>query len=152
VKTIIEMLTEAGGSRRPGATDAAIAEAEAQLGVRLPDDHAALLRWSNGWEGEFGDTWLVLDDSDSLPDANDGGFREGFPGYVAIGGNGGLVTYALDYRQTAQPDALVAIDRVSADEEDIWPIASSLTESLARMLVQPEGPWDRPMQSPEPSG
>jgi hypothetical protein len=142
MKTIVEMLSDAGDHGRPGADDAAIAEVEARIGVRLPDDHKAFLRWSNGWEGEFGETWLVLDDTDSISDANDKAFRESFPGYVAIGGDGGGQTYALDYRQGDRPEGLVAMDRVSADVEDIWPIRASLTESLACLLEQPDGPWD----------
>lgn len=143
MKTLIEMLTDAEDNKRPGATDVAIRSLEARLGVRLPDDHKNFLRWSNGWDGEFGSTWLSLDDVESIADANDDGFRESFAGYVAIGGNGGLETYALDYRDGPQPNALVALDRVSADLDDIWRIGSSLTESLARLLVEPRGPWDR---------
>jgi hypothetical protein len=144
VKTIIEMLIEAGGTRRAGATDEAIADVATRLGVQLPDDYAAFLRWSNGWDGEFGGTWLVLDAIEAVPDANDGAFRDDFPGYVAIGGNGGLETYALDYRGGGDTGGLVAIDRVSGDPEDMWPIASSMTESLARIFVQPAGPWQMP--------
>ena len=143
IETIREMLKDAGDNERAGASAAAIAELEARLAVRLPDDHKAFLRWSNGWEGEFGETWLVLDDIKSILDANDEGFRKDFPGYVAIGGNGGLETYAFDFRQGDHPPAVVAIDRISGDEEDIWPVAPSLTASLARLLIDPR-------LSPEP--
>ena len=133
--------------RRHCAAFSRIEALEARLGVRFPVDYKDFLRWSNGWDGNFGETWLVLDDIDSVIDANDEGFREGFAGYVAIGGNGGLETYALDYRSGPEPAAVVAIDRVSADADDIWRIAPSLTESLARLLAEPSGPWDRPPSS-----
>lgn len=141
--TIEEMLEQAGGGRRAGATEDQIDALEKRLGVRLPDDHRAFLSWSNGWDSEFGDTWLVLDDIDAIADGNDHSFRKGFPGYVAIGGNGGLETLALDYRNGANPAGLVALDRNSASPEDVWRIASSLGGALERLLEQPEGPWDR---------
>jgi hypothetical protein len=139
--TIDELLQQAAGDRRPGATEEQIDALEKQLGVRLPDDHRAFLSWSDGWDGEFGDTWLVLDNTEALADGNDESFRKSFPGYVAVGGNGGLETFALDYRKGTGASGVVAIDRNSASPDDIWRIASSLTGALERLLDQPDGPW-----------
>jgi hypothetical protein len=142
VSTIEDLLSRAGGHRRPGASESQIASAEHRLGVRLPDDLRAFLRWSNGWEDEFGETWLVLDGTEEISDRNDSGFREAFPGYVAFGGNGGLETYALHCPRGDIPTAVVAIDRNSASAEDIWRIAPSVTDALARLLDSPAGPWE----------
>ena len=141
--TIDELLDEAGGDRQSGATEDQIDALERRLGVRLPDDHRAFLSWSNGWDSEFGDGWLVLDDIDAIADSNDESFRKSFPGFVAIGGNGGLETLALDYPKAANPSGVVALDRNSGSPDDIWRIATSLTGALNRLLVQPDGPWDR---------
>jgi hypothetical protein len=140
--TIQYLLTSAGGRPRPGADETQIRSAELRLGVRLPDDLRAFLLWSNGWDEEFGETWLVLDSTDSITDRNDDGFRDGFPKHVAFGGNGGLETFALHYPGGECPESVVAIDRNSASAEDIWHIAPSVTGALARVLRQPSGPWD----------
>jgi hypothetical protein len=140
---IQELLTQAGGDKRPGASEAQINELEQRLRVRLPDDLREFLGWSNGWDSEFGETWLVLESLDGIADANDDGFRDDFPGYVAIGGNGGLETFALDYGGGIAPTALVAIDRNSASAQDIWYIASSVAEELRRLLSQPSSQMKR---------
>jgi hypothetical protein len=134
VATIEELLNRAGGTRRPGATDEQITSVEHRLRVRLPDDLRAFLRWSNGWDDDFGETWLVLDGTDALADSNDSDFRDGFPAYVAFGGNGGLETYALHYPSGDHPRSVVAIDRNSASAEDIWPIAPTVTSALIRLF------------------
>ncbi len=144
MSTIEDLLSRVGGRQRPGASESQIASAEHHLGVRLPDDLRAFLRWSNGWEGEFGETWLVLDSTEEITDMNDSGFREGFPEYVAFGGSGGLETYALYCPRGDVAGAVVAIDRNSASAEDIWPIAPSVTDALARLLDSPSGPWKAP--------
>lgn len=65
------------------------------------------------------------------------------PGYLALGGNGGLETYAIRLADGDMPELVVAIDRNSSDPDDIWPIAATLAEALERLRVQPDGPWDR---------
>ncbi|HLY12827.1 MAG TPA: SMI1/KNR4 family protein [Candidatus Limnocylindrales bacterium] len=140
--TMIELLASANGSMRPGASESDIEEAEAQMGRRLPEDLRSFLRWSDGWEGTFGDTWLVLESAEQIVRISHSSFREAFPGFIAIGGNGGLEVYALDYRGGDRPTGIYAIDPNSLDEQDAWLIGPSVTASLWRLLVQPHGPWE----------
>jgi hypothetical protein len=48
----------------------------------------------------------------------------------AIGSDGGLETYAIDFRKGLLNPGIVAVDRNSADERDIWPVARGFLEAL----------------------
>jgi hypothetical protein len=140
--SIEEILAIEHGNRVPGATDEDIADAEHRIGVVFPVDYRAFLRWSNGWSGDLLDWPLILDGTEDLPDRNDVNFQEFFPGYLAIGGNGGLETYAVRLDASGAPSGVVAIDRNSSDSEDVWPIAPTIAAALARLRIQPLGPWE----------
>lgn len=58
---------------------------------------------------------------------------------VAMGGNGGLETYALDYRGGPAPTALIAFDAI-AGLDSVWPIAASFSEALDRLRTNYLGP------------
>lgn len=146
---LIRLLEKAGNHRRVGLAEPEIAALAHDLGIKLPLDYRAFLSWSGGWEGRFGERWLVLDHPRGVRLANNDAFRELFPGYVAIGGDGALETFAFRCEPRAFPTALVAIDRNSSDPEDIWPMASSLTESLELLLRIPNGPWQSKTMSEE---
>jgi hypothetical protein len=75
-----------------------VTEAQGELGVQLPADYVQFLRWGDGWEGWVGKSYVRLLGRDDLPWANDADFRLGFPGLIAVGGDGGLETFALDFR------------------------------------------------------
>jgi hypothetical protein len=121
----------AANRKRPGLTEGRLADLESSLGVSFPADYAQFLRWSDGWVGWIGDaSYVRLHGTDELQIANDGRFRSAFPGLLAIGGDGGLETYAIDFRQALPNPGIVAVDRSSADERDIWPVAGGFLEAL----------------------
>jgi hypothetical protein len=123
----------AAARKGPGLTPEEVARVERALGFTLPPDYVQFLVWGDGWEGWIGGSYLQLLSRDELPFANDDHFRDAFPGLVDIGGDGGLETYALDYRPDGLMRGVVAVDRNSSDERDIWPVATSFTEALAAL-------------------
>jgi hypothetical protein len=130
---VVEPFAGLNPARRsgPGLTDIQIADLELALGRRLPGDYARFLRWANGWRGTHGSAYIALASVEDLVWMNDDEFRSAFPGLIDIGGDGGLESYALDYRNAGAPPGLVAVDRVSASPEDIWPLATGFVAGLA---------------------
>jgi hypothetical protein len=117
-----------------GLTPRQLAEFERAFGVTFPTDYASFLLWANGWEGWIGrESYLRLHGAEGLTLANDSAFRQAFPDLVAIGSDGGLETYALDYRQRLPSPGVVRVDRNSADELDVWVFAEGFSEALAAL-------------------
>jgi hypothetical protein len=123
-----------------GATEEEIRRLEETLGVRLPPDHRQFLRWSNGWEGECGESWLVLDGIAEMLASNDPALTEGFEGYVFFGGDGGLESHAFEYLGSPLPRRVVAIDRNTNALDTFWPLGASLTEALRRLRLGRDDP------------
>jgi hypothetical protein len=88
----------------------------------------------------YGEAPLKIDALADLQSHNDAAFRELYPGVIAVGGNGGLETYALDYRGSSTPTTLVAFDAI-AGLESVWPIAGSFAEALDALRTNYLGPW-----------
>lgn len=130
-----------------GASAEQIGTAETALNASFPPDYRTFLAWSNGWEGWLGESYWQLHSCEDLPFANDEPFRRSNPGVVAVGGDGGLETFALDYRLPGAAPSLIALDRV-AGPESYWPIASSFAAGVERLKREPDGPWDQ--ADPEP--
>jgi hypothetical protein len=141
--SIAEILAAQEGETRPGATEEQVSAAEREIGLPFPEDLRAFLRWSNGWDGWLEGWPFNLDGTHELPAANDESFQKSFPGCLAVGGNGGLETYAVR-RDPSGSSIVVAIDRNSASVADVWPIAATLTEAVDRLRTQPTGPWQLP--------
>jgi hypothetical protein len=129
-----------GRGRGRGATDAEIGTAEGLLGVTLPDDLKDFYRWSDGWDGFYGEAPLQIDALVDLQSHNDPQFRQLYPGVIAIGGNGGLETYALDYRGGSTSSGLVAFDAIAGLESALR-IAESFAEALDMLRTNYLGPW-----------
>jgi hypothetical protein len=88
-----------------GATPEAIAEAERALGIVLPGDYWAFLRFSNGYNGEVDGHYLVLWSTDELV-SNASGYDLLPPNQrqVLIGSNGGPTAFAImDGRYVSLP-------------------------------------------------
>jgi len=128
--------------RSDGATSFEIETAESALNVSFPDDYRAFLAWSNGWEGWLGEAYLQFASTQDLPFANDDAFRRLNPRVLAIGGDGGLETFVLDYQYPGIPPALLALDRNADLRSKRW-IAASFTAGVERLKREPEGPWDQ---------
>jgi hypothetical protein len=123
----------AANRKGPGLMPAQLAEVQILLGIQLPADYIQFLEWGDGWEGPLGESYIQLAGHHDLPWANDADFRLAFPGLIAIGGDGGLETYALDFRQNGASPGIVSIDRNSSDPGDVWPIADGFTDALTAL-------------------
>lgn len=80
------------------ATPEAIAELEARLDVKFPDDYKGFLMQSSGAEGPIGaESYLVLWPLDDIADHNLGyKVAEFAPNLVLFGSNGGGTAYAFE--------------------------------------------------------
>jgi SMI1 / KNR4 family (SUKH-1) len=125
----------------PGAEPDEIEELERALGVVFPDDYRTFLRWSNGWAGWLGEEYIALSSTSDLPWANDEDSRRLYPGVVNVGGDGGLETFALDFRSGSDARGLVTFDRV-AGLGSVRRLGPSFAAGIARLVREPNGPWD----------
>ena len=119
-------------TRRAGATDARIADAERTLGVALPSDLRELLRWCDGGSGRIGrgDAYLQLYGVGEILEA-----QESCPaGLVPIGSDGGGDTYALNYRVSTTRPALVALDLISP-EESMTPFGYDFRDGIEQLAA-----------------
>jgi hypothetical protein len=136
---------------RAGAAMEDIRAAEDQLGRTLPDDHRAFLMWSNGWEGLYGESYLHLGSIDDILLANAPDFQESFPGLIAVGGDLGMETYALDYRQApARPAWLPSIATLPSTRTSGSLRRASPRQSSCCLSSQPV-PGGRPGRTPAPA-
>jgi hypothetical protein len=121
----------------PPANAESIAEAERQLGVRLPDSYRDFLLRSNGGTGFIGPLgYLMLWSAEELGESNDDyGVRECAPGFVLFGSNGGGEAYALDYED---PELRVVwLPFIGMERDVAWPIAASFAELAAALQGRP---------------
>jgi hypothetical protein len=106
---------------RPPAPAGAIKTLEEAWPIALPAQYAALLRAFNGGEGPLAlpPQWFVLYDAEFAADLNRSPELSNlYPGYIAIGSNGGLETIAFDARVlTALP--VVMYDPVAGVESAV---------------------------------
>jgi hypothetical protein len=58
----------------------------------------------------------------------------------AIGGDGGLETFALDYRSGSEMQGLVTFDRV-AGLDSVQRLGPSFAAGISRLVREPDGPW-----------
>jgi hypothetical protein len=121
----------------PPASVAALAEAERQLGVRLPDPYRDFLLRSNGGNGFVGPLgYLMLWSAEELGESNeDYEAREDAPGFVLFGSNGGGEAYAFDYED---PDLRVVwLPFIGMERDVAWSIAASFEELAAALRAWP---------------
>jgi hypothetical protein len=103
----------------PGAGEGEIQRLASLAPVRLPAELLALLRSSNGGEGELAlpPGWFVLDPVEEIIRClGEPQEREQFPGFVFFGGNGGLERIALDCREGTEPWPVMMIDPIAGPE------------------------------------
>lgn len=115
---IATILTQPGRDwyRVPGAAEAQVQRLVSLAPVRLPGALLDLLRFSDGGEGELAlpPGRFVLDPVEEIiRSLLDPGDRESYPGFVFVGGNGGLERIALDCRAGAEPWPVVMVDPVA---------------------------------------
>jgi len=129
----LERLTS-GLALRASADVASIEKAQADVGVKLPDDYLSFFLRSNGADGPIGETgYLSLWPIDELADLNQGyRVREFAPGLLLFGSDGGGEAFAFDLRNSSMP--IVGVPFVGMSLEEARPIARTFTEFL-------EGDW-----------
>ena len=111
-----------------GATSSALDEVEAQLEIRLPIELRDLLSRSDGFEGWFGATFLVVFSTGALVPVNRD--IERHPGFLAFGSDGSRELIGFDLRVTPSP--VVMIDITSAG----WSAARFQAHSLEEFMAQ----------------
>ncbi len=117
-------------------SDEDLAAAEAVLGHRLPEDYAAFLRHQDGLADFVGEAYLdlwtlpdvVARNADEDPWSS---LRDGHPGILVVGSDGGGEWVAYDMRRTPPPVLLVN-NLSSGWHEACWQ-ADSVDDLLARL-------------------
>jgi hypothetical protein len=119
-------------SSESGATAEEVSELRRQFTLEFPESFFALLRHSNGGEGELAlwPGWFVLDPVHEIARQNGGSFESGeMAGLFVFGGNSGLELIAFDTRNGA-PWPVVAFDPI-AGLSSVERIAATLDVFLA---------------------
>src|SRR5215831_12700862 len=123
---------------RPRATDAAIAESEQRLGLKLPKEYVAFLRLCNGGDGVIGDEeYAILWSVEELASLNDRYEVQSYvPGLLIFGSNGGGEAYGFDTRIPNWP--IVSVPFVGMEWELAEPIGASFSLCLERLYQTKE--------------
>jgi hypothetical protein len=104
--------------------------------VQLPETYFELLADANGYEGALSvdPLWLILYPAHEVIDiAQKGVFKEFFPGFFVIGGNGGGEAVAFDTRP-GREGRVITFDMTNIDlEESVMEVAPSFDELLAKV-------------------
>jgi hypothetical protein len=113
----------------PGASDEAIQQAQASLGIVLPEDYVAVMKEANGGDGVIGECYLSLDPIEELVPRNARLRSAEFaPGIVVFGSNGGLAAYALD--MTSSPLSVVEMDFIGDYRREVAKTFTAFLETL----------------------
>jgi len=102
--------------------------------VKLPDEYLALLRFSNGGEGDLALPpllFVLFDVDEVLKTWSDSFYREEFPHFLFFGGNGGLEQIAFDLKR-GEPYPIVMIDPIAGLESamEIAPNMAHFIEAI----------------------
>jgi hypothetical protein len=126
-------------SRRPPASEEAIARLQQGAPGAVPREYIALLRYSNGGEGPLAlpPPYFMLYKAEftrelyQSPDQ-----RELYPGFLVFGSNGGLETIAFDTRGK-EPWPIVMYDAVAGTESAVT-IAENMENFIRAMGIGKE--------------
>ncbi len=118
----------------PPASAAALAEVEAQSGLRLPAEYAAFLLQCNGGEGFIGpNAYLMLWRVEELLPSNAAyEVSDLAPGLLIFGSDGGGEAHAFDTTAASWP--VVTVPFVGMDRKLIQTTAASFDGFLAAMF------------------
>jgi hypothetical protein len=104
--------------------------------IQLPQTYLELLAGSNGYEGALSvdPLWLQLYPAHEVIDiAQKGTFKEFFPGFFVVGGNGGGEAIAFDTRP-GREGRVITFDMTNIDlEESVMDVASNFDELLTKV-------------------
>lgn len=130
------MLEQRQWHRCDGASAEELAALIAAAPVALPESYLQLLRATNGGEGPLPvqPLWLVLYPAKEVAQIQrEATFKEFFPGFFVIGGNGGGEAVAFDLRAPSSMP-VVAFDMTNIDlTESVRPLAASFDGLLDLM-------------------
>jgi SMI1/KNR4 family protein SUKH-1 len=119
-------------NRRPAAEDAAIAESEKQLAVKLPAEYVEFLKLTNGGEGFIGRNYAILWRVEELASMNESyEVRKYAPGLLIFGSSGGGEAYGFDARTPQWP--IVQVPFVGMDWDYADPMGESFNAFLGRL-------------------
>ena len=118
------------------ASEEAVAKLVEQAPVELPGAYLDLLRHSNGGEGPLPVQPLNLclyPAEEAIQIETEGTFKEYFPGFFVIGGNGGGEAIAIDIRHSA-PWPVICFDMTNIFlEESVQPVAPDF-DAFVKMI------------------
>ncbi len=100
----------------PGASESDLRRLQSVSPIRLPDELLDLLHFSNGGEGDLAlpPLLFMLDPVEAIIEGiSDSFLLKEFPGFLFIGGNGGLERIAFDTRHGSPPWPIVMIDPIA---------------------------------------
>ena len=108
-------------SGNPPASEENVLQLVQSCKVKLPDEYLALLRFSNGGEGDLALPpllFVLFDVEEVLEMLKDSFYREEFPDFLFFGGNGGLEKIAFNLRN-GEPYPIVMIDPIAGSESAV---------------------------------
>jgi hypothetical protein len=118
--------------RKPPANPGVLEELTAASPIRLPEEYLALLRFSNGGEGELGvePGWFQLWPAEEVLASNrDYGVPEFLPGFFGFGSNGGGELLAFDLRSSPRYE-VVMVPFIPMDIAEGVTIADTFSDFL----------------------
>jgi hypothetical protein len=125
----------------PASSDT-IANLNSASPIKLPNEYLALLRFSNGGEGELGvgPGWFQIWPAEKVIEYNqDYEIAKNVPGFYGFGSNGGGELLAFDTR-AGEPWKIVMVPFILMQQEDAVTIADNFGEfvrALGRVLDDP---------------
>lgn len=120
---------------KPGASEAVIRQAEADLDWALPSEYREFLVQMNGGEGFVGEDYLILWSADELAQFNrEYEVKDYAPGLVLFGSNGGGEGFAFDTRSS--PATIVQVPFIGMELQYANPVGSNFEEFIAKVAVK----------------
>lgn len=123
--------------KRQPATDEQIARCFKELCLNIPKEYEEFLLSSNGAEGFSPDSitpgYFILWSTDELPGLNLGyEVQTNFPGYLAIGSNGGGELLLLNTENNSSQPVLM-IPAIEYDLQEAWSVGHNLADFLTKI-------------------
>ncbi len=124
--TLVREMTTA-----PGAAESALAELREKVGIGLPADYLAFLRWSNGAAGTSGENYIEIWTAEEV--ASDSHlFEESVPEILFIAGDGAEAVFGFDTRVLPMPIVITHQDDLAlATLVTVAPSFTAFLEFLA---------------------
>jgi cell wall assembly regulator SMI1 len=124
------LLTALATDDSQGASEEELDAAATALGIELPQDYRAVMRRINGGEGDFGESWIVLQSLEAAIERNVAFKEAGFPPFIFFGSDGGGEGYAWDMRPERH-SRYVVVPFIVPEDEAVIPCGDTLEEFLS---------------------